>query len=34
MYLGYCQLLYPWIGAARSLARTIDRESATFSRAA
>jgi GT2 family glycosyltransferase len=26
MYLGYCQLVYPWIGAARSLRHPIDRK--------
>ena len=26
MYLGYCQLVYPWIGVARSLRYPIDRE--------
>jgi GT2 family glycosyltransferase len=25
MYLGYCQLVYPWVGVARSLGHPVDR---------
>jgi cellulose synthase/poly-beta-1,6-N-acetylglucosamine synthase-like glycosyltransferase len=30
MYLGYCQLVYPWIGAVRSLRLRIDRDAQVF----
>ena len=30
MYLGYCQLVYPWIGMARSLRRKIDPRTITY----
>jgi hypothetical protein len=30
MYLGYCQLVYPWIGAFRSLRLAIDRKAKVY----
>lgn len=30
MYIGYCQLVYPWIGAARSLRLPIDRRTKVY----
>jgi hypothetical protein len=30
MYFGYCQLVYPWIGAARSLRLPIDRRTRVY----
>ena len=30
MYLGYCQLVYPWLGMARSLATPVDRRRLVF----
>lgn len=30
MYLGYCQLIYPWLGAWKSLGQTIDRDTSTY----
>ena len=30
MYLGYCQLVYPWLGAARSLRRRVDPAILTY----
>lgn len=30
MYLGYCQLVYPWIGVIRSLSHPIDRKLAVY----
>lgn len=32
MYFGYCQLVYPWIGAARSLRLPIDRTAKVYER--
>jgi hypothetical protein len=26
MYLGYCQIVYPWVGVARSLRHPVDRD--------
>jgi len=30
MYLGYCQLIYPWIGVWKSLGRRVDRDTITY----
>lgn len=30
MYLGYCQLIYPWLGAWKSLSRQVDRQTLTY----
>ncbi len=30
MYLGYCQLVYPWVGIWRSLRHRIDRRTTTY----
>lgn len=30
MYLGYCQLVYPWVGALRSLRRQVDPATVTY----
>jgi hypothetical protein len=30
MYLGYCQIVYPWVGIARSLKHPIDRKLALY----
>lgn len=30
MYLGYCQLVYPWLGMTRSLSHPVDRRSLVY----
>ena len=30
MYLGYCQLVYPWLGIAKSLRYRVDQKTITF----
>jgi glycosyltransferase involved in cell wall biosynthesis len=32
MYFGYCQLVYPWIGAVRSLSQPVDRISKVYAK--